>query len=228
MTANRSSEIFDQYWQNKNQISPENQRVKKAIQVLSGGQRLLDIGCGDGNLGASLTGRYAEVFGVDIAAKAVELARAKGVNAIQLNLNEYPLPYPDLFFDSVTLLSVLQYFYDIESVLAECHRVLRPEGEILLSSPNMRAFWRLYRLTFQGRFPRTSIDLTGYDGGALHYFCYQNMVELLEQRGFKVILGRGIFCLPHWANQWTDRGLVGWFKREFLGAEFFVRAVKLK
>jgi len=234
MVGKNESDQFDRIWNRKlgespgqpHYVSGVNLRVDKALTFFTLGCRLLDIGCGDGTLAFQAQGHFKEVYGVDIAGTAVQLARKKGVRAEVLNLNANILPYPDNFFETITILSTLQYFYDLDWVLQECYRVLVPDGFLLLSVPNMRALWRVGKLLFLGSFPGVSKDMEGYDGGTLHYFAFQNLKELLSRNHFVLITSVGIFCLPQFFEKLTDRGIIGLLKREFFSAEIFIKAQK--
>jgi SAM-dependent methyltransferase len=204
----------------------ENRRLDLALRLLSPGRRLLDVACGSGVLAEQARARFDEVHGVDIAEDAVRLARQRGVTASVVNLNRDPLPYGDAFFDSVTLLSALQLLVDPPAALAECARVLRPGGQILVDVPNVRALWRLWSLAVRGVFPRTSLDPVGLDGGTLHYFTHETLVRLLSPHGLARRTSHGVFCLPRLLEGVTDRGLPGRLKREFFSAEVLVHAVK--
>jgi methionine biosynthesis protein MetW len=208
-------------------VPGSNLRVEAAANILHPGQRLLDVGCGDGILGMLVRNRFEEIYGVDISDKAVEVAQRRGIKAYKVNLNVEALPFEDNYFDSVTCLATLQFIYDIVYILREFNRVLKPDGELVLTVPNMRAYWRIFKLVVLGYFPRTSLDPEGYDGGTLHYFCYRNLKDLLEKSGFKVMIRRGIFCVPRLIEKLPDRGWVGKLKAEFLSAEMLVRAVKV-
>ena len=224
---------FNTIWQRKlerqsttGQSVSLNRRVEKASKVLKGGSRLLDIGCGNGELLLAVQKRYHEVYGIDIAEAALNSARKHEINVQAVDLNREDLPFPDQYFDTLTILSTLQYFQDLYFVLGECNRVLSPSGVLLLSVPNMRAFWRVGRLLLQGSFPRVSLDQEGYDGGTLHYFAYTNLKQLLYETGFEVLLAHGIFCLPRFLEGFPDGGPPGKIKREFFSAETFVMARK--
>jgi methionine biosynthesis protein MetW len=208
-------------------VPGSNLRVEAAANILHPGQRLLDVGCGDGTLGMLVRNRFEEIYGVDISDKAIEVAQRRGIKAYKVNLNVEALPFEDNYFDSITCLGTLQLIYDMNTMLREFNRVLKPDGELVLTVPNMRAYWRIFKLVVLGYFPRTSLDPEGYDGGTLHYFCYRNLKDLLEKSGFKVMMRRGIFCLPRLIEKLPDRGWVGKLKAEFLSAEMLVRAVEV-
>jgi methionine biosynthesis protein MetW len=151
----------------RNYVPGTNLRVDLAANNLRPGRRLLDIGCGDGLLGALVKDRFEEVYGVDISERAVEIARQRGVIASRINLNIQGLPFNDNFFDSITCLATIQYIYDLHFICREFNRLLRSGGELILTAPNMRTYRRIYKLVFLGEFPRTSFDSEGYDGGTL-------------------------------------------------------------
>jgi methionine biosynthesis protein MetW len=203
-----------------------NLRVDAAARALRAGRFLLDVGCGAGVLGPAVAGRFERVYGVDIAAGCVAAARGNGLEASQVDLDEAPLPFEPGFFDAVTVLSVLQYFRDPLAVLRECHRVLRPSGQLLLASPNMRSAGKLWRQFVVGRFPTTSKGAaTGWDGGALHYFCSRDLRELLEATGFRVLETTGLFCRPRGLERVPDGlPLLGRVKVEFLSGEVLLLA----
>jgi methionine biosynthesis protein MetW len=233
MLNGRDKNQFDRVWQKKAEqdavprvYQPGNERVDQALRIIPPGNRFLDIGCGTGILAEMLKERYTEVHGVDIAEMPVQIACQKGVQALVHNLNAAPLPYEDQYFDLVSMLSVIQYFYDPGEALQEVNRVLKPSGALLLAAPNMRTYWRIGKLALLGTFPRTSLDSVGYDGGTLHYFCLRDLVNLLEEAGFQSIDVVGIRCLPGFVSHLTDKWVIGALKRELFCAELMVYARK--
>ncbi len=204
-----------------------NLRVEAAARILRPGQRLLDVGCADGLLGTMVCSQFGEIYGVDISERAVELARQRGVKAYKVNLNVDKLPFDEGYFDSVACLGTLQLVYDPVFVLSELHRVLRTGGELVLTVANMRTYRRIFKLVILGDFPKTSDDIEAYDGGTLHYFCYRNLELLLRNSGFQVNFRKGIFCRPQILEKIPDWKWIGKIKAEFIGAEIFVRAVKV-
>ncbi len=229
-----ASELYSQVWQEQVQTGlgltykpGANVRVDAAAQILTGGERLLDIGCGAGVLAAALGRRFREVYGVDIAQAAVDAARANGVHAYRVDLDSEPMPFEDSFFDSVTILSVLPYVYDPVDVLRQAHRVLRPGGRLLVSAANMRTVGKLYQQFVRGRFPSASKGLSaGHDGGAMHYFCGGDLERLVERAGFVVEGRKGLYCRPAPMRFLPDLPLLGTLKREFFSGEILLSASK--
>ena len=183
------------------------------------GSRLLDVGCGAGAFAEAAQPSYQEVRGIDISSEAVLLARQRGVDAHEADIGTGRLPFGDGTFDTVVALSVLQYVVDLPGALAECRRVLRPGGQCILCVPNMRTAWRVSTLLLKGRFPRTSCDPVGVDGGTVHYFTSKTIRDLVVRAGFEVAGVFGVFCIPQWLETQFDSGVTGWFKRELCCAE---------
>ncbi len=95
--------------------------------------RALDLGAGQGALSQALKLRGFEVTAADINPGQF---RAAGVTFARLDLNE-PLPFPDAGFDLVVAVEVLEHLESPRAFLREIHRVLRPGGLAVLSTPNI-------------------------------------------------------------------------------------------
>lgn len=164
-----------------------NPRHEVALRLLRGGERLLDIGCWNGYLLERIrdAGLYKDLYGVDIVAEAVEVTRSKRFSAQVVDLNAELLPFPDGYFDGVTMLAVLEHIFDPYAVIKEVHRVMRPGGELVIDVPNVASFTNRLRILF-GRLPVTSTD-PGWDGGHLHYFTKHALDRFLQDNGFVII-----------------------------------------
>lgn len=110
--------------------------------------RVLDFGCGTGDIATAMERRGYEVTGCDVAEKMIELARSTSggttVEWVCLEPGWRVLPFGDGSFDGVVASSVFEYLVDVPSVAGELSRVLRPGGVLLLTVPN--PFNRLRRL----------------------------------------------------------------------------------
>ena len=104
------------------------------------GVRILDAGCGEGYGADWFAGLGAEVVALDYDEAAiahVESAYPR-VTAVRGNLNALPLP--DASTDAVVSLQVIEHIWNLGEFLAECRRVLRPGGVIVVSTPNRPVF----------------------------------------------------------------------------------------
>ena len=98
------------------------------------GSRVLDVGCGSGELLAYLGRLGASPAGVDPAPGMVELARSR-VPAADVRPGTFEhLPWPDGSFDVVTAFNALQFADDTLDALAECTRVARPGGHVAVAN----------------------------------------------------------------------------------------------
>ena len=108
------------------------------------GKRLLEVGCGIGTDLVRFASGGAQAVGVDLSATALGLARKNadysGVG-LELGLaNGEELPFQDASFDVVYAHGVLQYTADPRRMVAECHRVLKPDGQAIFMVYN-RISW---------------------------------------------------------------------------------------
>jgi SAM-dependent methyltransferase len=105
-------------------------------------ERVLDAGCGTGYGSAELAQSAAEVTGVDIAAHAIEYARANyplpGLRFLESSCTA--LPFPPESFDVVVAFEVIEHLADYRALIDETARVLTSEGLFIVSSPNKRYY----------------------------------------------------------------------------------------
>lgn len=109
--------------------------------------RILDVGCGTGEMAARLMQRGYEVWGLDIAEAMIRHARERcGSDRFRVGDIEH-LPFPDNAFDAVVCLGVIEYLDMDERALREIWRVLRPGGGVVISTPNaVCPFYHMARL----------------------------------------------------------------------------------
>lgn len=107
------------------------------VEHVRPGWRVLDVGCGEGAFAAELARAGAQPVGVEVAARAVERARAKhpGVDFRHAPIGA-PLPLEDQECDAVWASEVLEHVADTAALLSELRRVLRPGGTLLITTPS--------------------------------------------------------------------------------------------
>lgn len=103
------------------------------------GKDVLDIACGEGYGSAALARVARSVVGVDISAEAVEHARVRYGDASNLRYEQgsaAAIPLADDSVDMVVSYETVEHLHEQEDMLAEIRRVLRPDGVLVMSSPN--------------------------------------------------------------------------------------------
>ena len=113
--------------------------VMKPLLPASEDFRLLDVGCGAGNMIHHLS-RYGRVKGLDIDERPVKIARQRGYDVDQYDVTQ-PLPFDPATFDAVTALDVIEHNEDDLAILADSYRVLKPGGHIIITVPALMWLW---------------------------------------------------------------------------------------
>jgi len=115
---------------------------------------VLDIGCGDGAFDEIILRIFPQVtlYGIDISHVAVSNAKKKGINAIVLDVSNQSLPWNENSFDIVLLLDTIEHLINPDFAITEIHRVLKKDGYLLLSTPNLACWYNRF-LLFMGLQP---------------------------------------------------------------------------
>jgi len=93
------------------------------------GERILDLGCGDGQLTQRIAASGAHVVGADASAEMVAAACSRGIDAVQAPAEL--LPYADAQFDAVFSNAALHWVRDQDAMMNQVHRVLKPGGRFV-------------------------------------------------------------------------------------------------
>lgn len=112
---------------------------------------VLDLGCAGGFMAEALASRGARVTGIDPAAEAIDAARAHARKTglrigYDVGVGE-ALPYDSASFDAVVCVDVLEHVADLNKVLSEVARTLRPGGMFLFDTINRNLLARLATIT---------------------------------------------------------------------------------
>lgn len=163
----------ENYWFRRHEVAYE------YILDRSRGREILEAGSGEG-YGANLISTVATgVTCVDYDLSAVEHTRARYPHLTIHQANLIDLPLADASVDTVVNFQVIEHLWDQQAFIAECLRVLRPGGELLISTPN--------RITFS---PGRDTPLNPFHTRELDP---AELRELLETPGFTVRDALGVF-----------------------------------
>src|ERR1700731_3036984 len=167
---------IENYWFRRHEV------VYQRLTPRCAGREVLEAGCGEGYGADLIAGVARRVVAVDYDAAAVAHVRDRypGVEVMQANLAKLPLT--DASMDVVVNFQVIEHLWDQPQFVAECARVLRPGGLLMVSTPN--------RITFSpGRDPPINPFHTRELNAA-------ELAELLVGGGFSVTAMLGVFHGP--------------------------------
>ena len=159
-------------------------------ELVPPGSRVLDLGCGNGELLAHLRdARQCTGYGIEIADANVLACTQRGVNVIQLNLEEGLALFEDQSFDVVLQLDTLQHLRNTERMLRETARV----GRIgIVSFPNF-AHWPNRLHVVGGRMPVTKVlPYQWYDTPNIRVGTYADFEVLARKDGLRILDSFGI------------------------------------
>jgi methionine biosynthesis protein MetW len=149
------------------------------------GARVLDVGCGDGALLATLRdGKAVDARGIEIDPVLVERCVARGLSVVQGDADRDLTFYPDGAFDVAILSQTLQTAARPDRMLAELLRVGR---RAFVSFPNF-AYWRMrWALLSRGRMPVTRhLPVSWYETENIHHVTVTDFEELAASLGITV------------------------------------------
>jgi ubiquinone/menaquinone biosynthesis C-methylase UbiE len=178
-------------------------QAKMLAGVLGGvpaGARVLDVGCGDGfatQVAARHNPRHHFV-GADWSARSLAIARRRGIAVVHAGLDSPGLPIGTASVDAVIMSEVIEHLVDTDAAVEEVCRVLKPGGSLLLSTPNLAAWYNRLLLVagVQPVFSEVSLrSVFGRPGsqvaGHLHMFTLRALREFLDAYGLATVAVAG-------------------------------------
>ena len=185
--------------------SPEAVRAA-ALRLATGPRpgRALDVPCGTGLLLEALGALGWRAIGADLDPS---VALARGLEAVRADM-ERALPFPDASYDLVTCVEGLEHVEGQASLLAECARVLAPEGRLVVTTPNVLGRPSRSSLARHGyaRFfrPTPAGSSAPFEHGHVHPIDVLRLEHLLRRAGLEI---EALDCErgPDGAPTWRDR-----------------------
>ncbi len=169
------------------------------------GERILDLGCGNGRFYEVLKEKEINYFGIDFSEKLIEIAKQKYPKAKFQVADVLNLPFPNNYFDKIYSISVLHQIPSRElriRSLKEIKRVLKPRGVLILRVWNIFKrpnFWKLFlkytilKVIFKSKldFLDVFIPWRNSEGKIVleryfHCFSQNRLKNLLKEIGFEV------------------------------------------
>ena len=167
---------IENYWFRRHQV------VYQRLAPRCAGADVLEAGCGEGYGADLIAGVARRVVAVDYDAATVAHVRTRYPRVEVMQANLVALPLPDASVDVVVNFQVIEHLWDQPQFVAECARVLRPSGLLMVSTPN--------RITFS---PGRDTPINPFHTRELNA---DELTELLVDAGFTQVSITGLFHGP--------------------------------
>jgi len=192
-------EFYERYWGGLSSASDRDPIYSARVEALLGTLRrgirasgtVLDLGCGAGEFSAVIGSAGYDVLGVDIADRAISLARTRnaGVRFDVLGPGGR-IPARSGAFAAVWTSEVVEHVLDVNGFLREIHRVLEPNGLLILTTPYHGLLKNLVlcSLWFERHFQP--------DGPHIRFFDRRGLGRCLDRSGFTPLKWKGLGRVP--------------------------------
>jgi 2-polyprenyl-3-methyl-5-hydroxy-6-metoxy-1,4-benzoquinol methylase len=161
-------------------------------------KRILDMGCGNGEIANLLLAEGFDVMGIDASVTGVEVANKKNPGRFfvhDVSQEKLPAEVADIPFDIVISTEVIEHLYAPRAYMRLIQKTLQAKhGQVILSTP-YHGYLKNVALALMGKMDRHYTAL--WDGGHIKFWSRQTLTSLLEEFGFRVTDFRGAGRLPY-------------------------------
>lgn len=171
-------------------VSPETEAIRFDLQVIADwiepGSRVLDLGCGKGDLLAWLAANKQVVgTGIELDKEKAAHCIGRGLSVLQGDLSEEVADYPDKSFDYVILSQTLQQIYEPATLLYSLSRIGR---RVIVSFPNFSHYSIRLQLMFSGHAPKNDqLPYSWYDTPNIRVITLSDFKKFARDVGYTIV-----------------------------------------
>lgn len=189
MTGDAAKDYYDEYWSREappplhDPLAPARARLLGQRLAAPGTRRVLEVGCGTGDLVGALAKDGYEATGLEVSARAVRDARTRypGVPFLEHSAEELPWPVEAGSFDAVVSFEVVEHLLRPRRLLEGAREALAPGGHLALTTP------------YHGRLKNLALVTLAFDrhfaveGDHVRFFSDDALRSLLADTGFEIV-----------------------------------------
>lgn len=189
-------------------VAPLRSDLRVIHNWIAPGSRVLDLGCGDGTLLASLRdNKQVKGYGLEFSADQINACINKKLNVIEQNLNDGLGNFTDRSFDVVVMTQALQTLHAPHEVIRE---MLRVGKECIVTFPNFAHWKARWHLALRGRMPVSDLlPYQWYDTPNIHFCTFTDFEILCRELGITIMQRQVV------ASQGFGRLLKNWLPNLF-------------
>lgn len=166
-------------------------RIRKMLSLVGTGKKILDVGCFTGDISKAIQAKGNEVHGADCNTHFVEMTGRKGITAWSMDLED-KFPFDNESFDVIFAGEIIEHIYKTENFLRECYRILKQNGEIIISTPNINWLSFRWQMLWGKTLPFGITSGNEEDfRGHIRYYTVESLKQTLENFGFQVEIIKG-------------------------------------
>lgn len=185
---------YDGYWDERHPEAADEQihnRWRLAVEHISDGATVLDVGCGVGTFMEYLKSQRPNVtvVGTDVSRRAVDICRSKGLEAFRADLVAEPLTDQ---YDYITGFEIIEHVHEAEKLLVTMRDATIKQ--LILSLPNTGYIEHRMRLALFGRFPNTQILLHAKEH--IRFWTTKDFTDWAAHFGLRIVSIEGQWGLP--------------------------------
>jgi 2-polyprenyl-3-methyl-5-hydroxy-6-metoxy-1,4-benzoquinol methylase len=200
-------------------------RLKREFLPLipEGPNVILDLGCGTGRLGYQLRemNKVSELVGVEVFPPAAQEAEECYNKVYCIDVESLTLPYAE-YFDYVICGDVLEHLCDPWAMLLKINKMLKGDGSLICSIPNIRHYKIIMDLLLKGRWEYSETGIM--DASHLRFFTKSSFLKALADANFRVTW---MHMVIHGKKKLANQITFGIFS-EFLSTQIMFSAVKIQ